>query len=94
MPDGSASHNRKNPYSCAHTVEMWSRLWTEAEKVDREKLIHCGYVAELFCLLAFISHNIARARIFIGCLSYHLQERSDFRSERAMARMNYIQASS
>ena len=40
MPDGLASHNRKKLLGCAHTVEMWSRLWTGAEKRDRAKLIH------------------------------------------------------
>jgi len=73
---------------------MWSRLWTEAEKIDRAQLIHCVYVAELFCLLAFISGDMSRARIFVCCLSNHLQEGADFRSERAMARMDYIKASS
>src|ERR1700733_4033746 len=91
MPDGSRSHNRKKLSGCAHTVEMWSRLWMRSEKIDGRKLT-VFQLRHLSCVLAFFSRDIASARIFIGCLSDHLQKRPDFCSQRAMTRMNYIQA--
>jgi hypothetical protein len=32
------SRNRKKLLGCAHAVEMWSRLWTKAEKIASQKV--------------------------------------------------------
>ena len=37
-PIARGSRNRKKLLGCAHAVEMWSRLWREAEKMAERNL--------------------------------------------------------